>query len=166
MRTWALGLALLGLVACGPAAAPGPATAAATPADALDLKPYAGAYYADFVSAPHMERFAPENLGLDGEALARFQNAMQVQSPAPLAAGGGSQALVFQGCRAHACPEAVAVLAVDAATGSVFVGVRDEKGQTVLKGDDRLEALLDATSPTQRWSDPVSWEGPPPAPAP
>ncbi|HVY83645.1 MAG TPA: hypothetical protein VG943_00810 [Caulobacterales bacterium] len=150
------------LAACSPATAPAPPAAEAAPVDP-GVKQHAGAYYSDFIRLPHMERFAPENLALDPAALARFQSAMQVESPAPLATGGGSQALVFEGCRAHACPDAVAVLAIDTATGEVFAGVRDEKGETVLRPNERLEALLDATSPTQTWTNPVLWEGPIPA---
>ena len=156
--------ALPPLAACNPAVAPGPraADAAVRKADA-GVRQHAGQYYDDFIKQPGMQRFAPEALGLAPAALKRFQDAMQVEIPAPLASGGGTDALVFEGCRAHACPDAVAVLAIDASTGDVFVGVRDEQGETVLKASDRLEALLDATSPSQRWSDPVAWSGPPPA---
>ncbi|MES1157114.1 MAG: hypothetical protein ABUL73_04960 [Alphaproteobacteria bacterium] len=157
-------LVMAPLAACNQAVAPAPAAASAkAAAPDAGVRRYAGSYYDDFIKQPGMQRFAPEQLGLNPAQLKRFQDAMQVETPAPLASGGGAEALVFEGCRQHDCPTAVAVLAIDAATGEVFVGVRDEQGEAVLKANDRLEALLDATSPSQHWDDPLQWNGPPPA---
>ena len=154
-------VALILLASCGqrapadqaaevtPAAAPAPENSVA---DAL--RPQANAYYADFVRAPGMERFAIDRLGLGAEAAARLTRNMDVQTPGALIAANGVEALVFFGCMAHNCANAAGVLAIDTATGDVFAGVRDEAGEVILKPNARLQMLLTQTSPTQSWADP------------
>ena len=164
-----LGALVLILGACTPPASPPPPTPAAPSVD-LGLRAHAGSYYADFIKAPGMARFTPEALNLSVADRARLDRDMGVQAPAPIASGGGSEALVFEGCIAHDCPNGVGVVAIDVVSGSVFVGVHDAEGTTVLLPDDKIQALLEATSPSHRWDDPVTWTGPlpgsatPPAP--
>ena len=44
-------------------------------------------------------------------------------------------------------------MAIDAATGGAFVGVRDTAGKHVLAPNERLEALLRLNAPTRDWAD-------------
>jgi hypothetical protein len=102
-----------------------------------------------------MERYRLEALGLtEGEA-ARFHAHMSTGTQAELISGGGAEALTFTGCAAAGCDEGVAILAVDAATGAAFVGVRDGQGADVLVENPRIEALLRLSSPRGQWDDPA-----------
>jgi hypothetical protein len=80
---------------------------------------------------------------------------MANQQPGLVTAGGGVQALVFSGCAPSGCLEGLSVVAIDVTTGGVFVGVSDMGGAAKLAPNDRLEALLRLTSPSQSWDDPV-----------
>ena len=102
-----------------------------------------------------MERYAITALGLSDAEQARFAHAMTNQAPAVLTSGGGSEALVFSGCAPSGCLEGLSVVAIDVATGEAFVGVSDMTGAAELSPNDRLEALLRLTSPSQTWDDPV-----------
>ncbi|MGE0828762.1 MAG: hypothetical protein AB7O04_05345 [Hyphomonadaceae bacterium] len=125
-------------------------------ATAAALRAQAGQYYADFIKAEGMSRYAVENLGLNPEAAARFASSMDVTAPSIVAEHDGLEALVFFGCAAHNCGGLTAsVLAIDLATGDAFVGVKDEAGESILKSNARLQMLLTQTSPTRTWTDPV-----------
>lgn len=80
---------------------------------------------------------------------------MANQADGVLISGGGSQAVVFSGCAPSGCLEGLSVVAVDTQTGEAFIGVSDMAGQERLVENDRLEALLRLTSPSQTWDDPV-----------
>jgi len=153
-------MAAAGAVACGQAAV-GPHQAASAPLEqvdataAPDLRPYVGESYAAFAAAPAMQRYSLDGLGLPGAEQARFRHSMTNSAPALLARGGGAEALVFSGCAPSGCLEGLSVVAVDVGTGEVFVGVSDSGGAAQLVPNDRLEALLRLTSPSQTWDDPV-----------
>lgn len=146
---------VLAIAGCGPvggsATAPemGPAAAAAAPA--MDFSDYAGRSYADFLAA-HQDRFGPDALGLSVEEAARLRRVMAGATGAALE-GGGAEALVFRGCAETGCADGVGVVAIDAATGAAFVGVKDSAGKVVLAPNDRLEALLRLNAPTRDWLD-------------
>jgi hypothetical protein len=147
----------------GEKAAPEPASAEAAPTarPVADLADYNGRSYADF-AASHQDRFSPDALGLAAGDDGRLQRAMAASTGA-LLEGGGARALVFRGCADSGCADSVGVVAVDADTGSAFVGVRDAAGKDVLAPNDRLEVLLRLNAPTRDWVD----AGPrPPAPEP
>jgi hypothetical protein len=127
----------------------GPAPAAAAPV--AELESHTGRSYADFV-ATDQARFGFEALGLDSTEAARIAPIVETASGAVLD-GGGAQALVFRGCSVTGCADGVAVVAVDGATGAVFVGVRDGGGKDVLVPHDRLEALLRLNATTRDWVD-------------
>jgi hypothetical protein len=133
--------------------APGPASAqAALAADAVaNIEAYRGRSYAEFAAA-HAARFSAETLGLGTADRARLERAM-VGDAGVVLEGGGAQALVFRGCAASGCADGVAVVAIDAATGAAFVGVRDGAGKDVLAPNDRLEALLRLNAGTRDWID-------------
>lgn len=132
---------------------PGPGSAEAAPIaqPVADLADYHGRSYGDFVAA-HQDRFTPEALGLAAADAGRLQHAMAASSGA-LLQGGGAEAMVFRGCATNGCSDGVAVVAIDSATGGVFVGVRDAAGKHVLAPNERLEALLRLNAPTRDWVD-------------
>lgn len=138
---------------------PGSAVAAAIGQPVADLATYNGRSYADFV-AGHQDRFSPDALGLVPADAQRLDDAMAASSSAVLD-GGGAAALVFRGCAASGCSDGVAVVAVDAATGATFVGVRDGAGKDVLAPNERLEALLRLNAPTRDWADAGPTQNPP-----
>lgn len=131
-----------------PPQAPPPAPAVAP---ALDLRPFAGRPYADLAAA-HPDRFGNEALTLSAAEAARLVPLVGASRGAMLD-GGGAQALVFRGCAEAGCADGVGVIAIDAATGASFAGVRDAAGQTVLTPHDRLEVLLRLNAPTRNWAD-------------
>jgi hypothetical protein len=155
-RTPMLRIAALALAACACTPAPAPPenpSAAAQTADPR-IRQHVGAFYADFIQRPGMERYAPTALGLDQDTRRRFESAMLAGRPAAIVSGGGTSALVLTGCRSDACADDQGVMAVDLGTGAVFVGVKDELGADVLVRHDRLQALLEAISPRHEWSSP------------
>jgi hypothetical protein len=125
--------------------------AAPAPAPVPDLQAFSGRGFGDFVTA-HEARFSSDALGIAAADAARLQRAMFVSAGA-LQQGGGAEALVFRGCAASGCSDAVAVVAIDGATGAAFVGVRDRAGKDVLAPNDRLEALLRLNASTRDWAD-------------
>jgi len=154
-------IAALGLGACGQASV-GPPPAVSAPMEQIsaasipDFRAQAGMTYAEFTAQPAMQRYALEGLGVAGTAEARrFNHAMANQVPGLVAGGGGAQALVFSGCAPSGCLEGLSVVAIDIGTGDVFVGVSDMAGAEKLVPNDRLEALLRLTSPSQSWDDPI-----------
>jgi hypothetical protein len=155
---WRGGLAagVLALAGCdqlglGPppseASAPPPA-----PAPLPDFAASVGQSYASF-AAEAGARYAPEALGLNAIDRARLWRAMADAQPGVLVQGGGAEALVFRGCAETGCAAGLAVVAVDTASGDVFVGVRDAGGAVELTPNDRLEALLRLNSESRRWDD-------------
>jgi hypothetical protein len=116
-----------------------------------DLEAYEGRSYAEFVDN-HEARYNPEALGLTAADRARVWRAMATSSGAMLE-GGGARALVFRGCAESGCSDGVAVVAIDAQNGAVFMGVRDAGGAHVLAPNDQLEALLRLNAPTRAWAD-------------
>lgn len=162
---------MLALAACDqislgpPKAASAPPSAPAEAEPIADLRPFAGTTYADFAARPEFARYAAAGLGLSTADQARLDAAMAAQAPAWIAHGGGAQALLFTGCAAEGCAVAQGVVAVDLATGSAFVGVRDAEGQTELTPNPRLEALLRLSSPARAWISPEpAREAPTPQP--
>jgi hypothetical protein len=154
----AAALALLALAGCGPSAEQvAPAPPAAQAAQDLDLDRFEGDAYGEIVSAPEMARYDVDALPLGAAARARFARAFSQTAPAWVVEGGGAQGLVIVGCDASACAQAAAVLAIDAATGAAYAAVRDGQGRETLIANDRLEALVEATSPADRWDDPEAW---------
>jgi hypothetical protein len=147
----AAGCERLGL---GPDAADSAPVKAAQAPTGLDLTPHDGELYVDFMAQPGMERYSLQALGVPDDDRARFEAAMPGETPAQLASGGGAEALVFSGCAQTGCSGGMAVLAIDAASGAVFVGVRDALGADELVPNDRVEALLRLTSPRGRWDEP------------
>ena len=134
-----------------------PATPAAAPAPVAlpDLRAHTGETYAEFVLQPGMERYSLTALGLSHDEQVRFTYAMANPAVGTVAAGGGSEALVFSGCAPSGCLEGLSVVAINVTTGEVFVGVSDTRGAATLASNDRLEVLLRLTSPSQTWDDPV-----------
>jgi hypothetical protein len=152
----ALGAAGCGQLGVGPHPADSAPTAVAAEPTALpDFRAQAGKTYAQFVQQPGMERYALDAFGLSEAERARFAHAMASEAPGLLASGGGAEALVFSGCAPSGCLEGLSVVAIDVATGETFVGVSDAGGAVELAPNDRLEALLRLTSPSQTWDDPV-----------
>ncbi len=135
-------------------AAPAPAAAEASTA-APDVRPFVGRSYAEMIASPGLERYAPANLGLSAEEQARFDRVTASPAVGVAASGGGLEAVVFSGCAAGGCLDGLGVVAIDPATGEVFVGVSDMSGAAVLVPNERLEALLRLTSPSRTWDDPV-----------
>jgi hypothetical protein len=134
---------------------PAPATSAPPEATAIpDIAPYAGDAYSVFAARADTADFSLEALGLSEADQARFGAASADERPGVLVGGGGARALVFYGCAARACAEGVAVVAIDAATGDAFVGVRDSEGAEALVRNERLEALLRLNAASGRWDDP------------
>lgn len=156
------------LVACGlgflvaaceraeapPRVAPGPAPAAAAPAG---VERFAGASLAEFWAAPEMARYRAAGLGMAPSAQARLTRATTQTAPGWIVEGGGARALAFVGCAAEACAQAAAIMAIDLDTGAAFVAVRDEGGRDVLVANPKLEALVETTTPADRWDDPAAW---------
>jgi hypothetical protein len=161
-RAGTLALVMAALVGCDGAPAPTFGPPAAQAAAAPDLRPLQGTRYSELSARPGMENYALAALGLSEAEQARVERAMAVSGPAQIASGGGAEALVFAGCAAAGCAEGRAVLAIDLATGSAFVGVRDGAGMDELAPNDRVEALLRLSSPTRRWDDPAAPEAPAP----
>lgn len=149
------------------AVGPHPATsapaeqAAATPI--ADLRPYEGHTYAALAADPAMRRYALDSLGLSAAERSRFEYSMSRPAPGLIAGGGGTEALVFSGCAPSGCLGGLSVVAIDIRTGDVFVGVSDANGADELAPNDRLEALLRLTSPSQNWDDPIRPSGQSPA---
>jgi hypothetical protein len=137
----------------------GPESAKSSPAapaaEAPEVRGHAGESLQEFLSQPEMERYQLEALGLTAGEAARFEASMSPATPGELVSGGGAEALAFTGCAAAGCDEGVAILAVDAATGAAFVGVRDEQGADVLMPNPRIEALLRLSSASGQWHDPA-----------
>ena len=161
-RAGMIALAAIGLASCDrlalgpPAAEPAPAVQTpVTPAAEVDpaLRSHAGETYAAFVSAAGA-RYAPEGLGLAGADSDRFGRAMQRPAASAVLSGGGADALVFRGCSETGCEDALAIVAIDVATGTAFVGVKDAEGAEILAPNDRVEALLRLNSPTRNWHNP------------
>ncbi|WP_395647318.1 hypothetical protein [Terricaulis sp.] len=160
MRACLYALALTaGLGACSPAAvAPlGPSAAEATSLPMPDFRAHIGQTYEAFVASPEMTRYAPGELGLNPAEQGRLAVNMNAPMPGKIAEGGGAQALVFGGCAQTGCADGAGLMAIDLATGSVFLGVRDGQGADVLVPNDRIEALLRINAPTRRWDDPAGW---------
>ena len=132
--------------------APEPAPAAAA-APALELNPFTGLAFSEFVARNH--DYEPEALGLSAADRSRLWRAMAIPTVGTMVDGGGAQALVFRGCAETGCDDGLAVVAVDAATGMAFVAVRDAGGGVVMSSNDRVEALLRLNSPTRDWADPA-----------
>jgi len=158
-----VGAALIVLFAAGALAgcdrinlAPPPADSAppAPVAQIPDVRPFAGAAYAEFVARPEFQAYTPGGLGLTPDEQARLNNAMAVQRPAWIASGGGAHALLFTGCAVAGCEAGRAVVAIDLATGAAFAGVRDGAGVVDLAPNARLETLLRLSSPDRDWDDP------------
>lgn len=131
------------------------APAVAEPVSLPDFRAFAGQTYAEFAAQPGMERYAVGTLGGSASEQARFSHAMAAQAPGLIASGGGAEALIFSGCAASGCLEGLSVVAIDLGTGEVFAGVSDMNGTAEIAPNDRLEALLRLTSPSQSWDDPV-----------
>ena len=156
-----LSLALLCAVGACSQATVGPQPAASAPmegveaAAAPDYAAYAGQLYPAVAADAVMARYSLEALAIPAAEKARFEHAMSNALPGVLAGGGGAQALVFSGCAPSGCLEGLSVVAIDVRSGEVFVGVSDQAGADKLVPNDRLEALLRLTSPSQNWDDPV-----------
>ncbi len=161
VRVSVLAFAALSLGACGQIVL-GPPEAVSASADRQaprepqpDFQSHAGETYAEFSSQEAMRRYSLAGLGVAGAEADRFNHAMTHQVEGVVANGGGVQALVFSGCAPTGCLEGLSVVAVDVTTGEAFVGVSDMGGTAELVPNDRLEALLRLTSPSQSWDDPV-----------
>ncbi|HYD85898.1 MAG TPA: hypothetical protein VEA80_00325 [Vitreimonas sp.] len=153
-------MAAAAAASCGPAAV-GPQQAASAPVERLeatsapDFRPYVGQTYAAFAAAPAMRRYSLQSLGVPAAEQARFTHSMSNPAPGLVAGGGGAEALVFSGCAPSGCLEGLSVVAIDMSSGDVFIGVSDAAGAEKLVPNERLEALLRLTSPSQTWDDPV-----------
>lgn len=150
---------------CEQRVAPAPAPAAAATADPA-LRTHAGSAYSDFIVLPGMERYAPSQLPISDASRVRLSRAMGLSAPSWTIEGGGSEALVFVGCAEGACESAAGIVAIDLGTGAAFAAVRDGEGRDVLAANERLEALVMATSPADRWDDPQAWAEQPDPPPP
>ncbi len=144
-----------GVVAPPSITGPGPAEAHADPG----LRAHEGQSYAEFSAVPELARYAPAGLGIGEAGQRRFERAMSQSAPGWIVEGGGLSALVIVGCDASACADAAAILAIDLASGEAYGAVRDASGRDVLLGNDRLQALVEATTPADRWADPEAWAG-------
>ena len=144
-------------LALGPPQAASAPSAARGTQDVPDLRPFAGATFEEFLAQPGMEGYAPAALGLSEADAMRLEAAMARPAPAPLASGGGAEAIVFSGCAAAGCDQGRGVVAIDLETGAAFVGVRDASGETEFRPNPRVEALLRLTSPSRRWDDPAPY---------
>lgn len=132
--------------------APEPTTAVAA-APALDLNPFIGIVFSEFVA--RRRDYEPEALRLSAGDRSRLWRAMAVPTAGAMVDGGGARALVFRGCAETGCRDGLAVVAVDAGSGEAFVAVKDAGGAVVLSPNDRVEALLRLNSPTRDWADPA-----------
>jgi hypothetical protein len=158
-RVGAAALTALGIAGCerlglGPHRADSAQPAAVEEPAAPDLRPHDGEFYADFTAQPGLERYGVEALGLGEAEQSRVQAALSARTEARLVMGGGAEALVFAGCAQTGCSEGMTVLAIDVATGTAFLGVRDVQGADVLVPNARVEALLRLSSTARRWDDP------------
>ncbi len=160
LRSGVVILVAAALSGCGQAnlgpqsAVSAPSVTSATPVP--DFAAHAGETYAAFVAQPATAAYSLTELGVaETPGAGRFEHAMAHPAPGLVASGGGVEALVFSGCAPTGCLEGLSVVAIDVATGDVFVGVSDMAGTEKLVPNDRLEALLRLTSPSQSWDDPV-----------
>ncbi len=161
MRRVVLGaLAIAAASACTPAPAPTTEPPPA-PVEDLGLRQHVGQRFETFTQSVGMARFAPSRLGLNEADQTRLVVDMAVTQPSVLAQGGGASALLFTGCATTGCADGMGLVAIDVASGAVFIGVRDAHGRDVLLPNDRLEALLEATSATRQWD--TAGTAPPPA---
>jgi hypothetical protein len=152
-------LAALGMAGCerlglGPHRADSAQPAVAEQPAAPDLRPHGGEFYADFIAQPGLDRYGVGALGLGETERSRVEAALPARTEAQLVTGGGAEALVFAGCAHSGCTDGMTVLAIDVATGTAFLGVRDTEGADVLVPNARVEALLRLNSPSRRWDDP------------
>jgi hypothetical protein len=136
------------------APAPAPATAAAPPPD---LQPFVGQSYTDLITAEPTARYSAANLDMSDAARVRFARAMSLSAPAWMVEGAGTKAFIVVGCEAGACTQSAGILVIDTETGDVYAAVRDQEGRNVLINNDRLQALVEATSPADLWDDPDAW---------
>lgn len=139
------------LRAAGPAAPPAAERPAPEAQPIADLEAFNGRTYRDFAAA-HSARFSAAGLGLSAEDGARLERIMS-QSNGALLQGGGAEALVFRGCAESGCADGLGVVAVDAATGVVFVALKEPAGEDILIPNERLEALLRLNAPSRNWAD-------------
>jgi hypothetical protein len=161
---WCAGCDQLALGPPPAASAPSAPAAASAPRVDPQLSRHAGETYSNFVAASGAA-YAPDALGLAAADRARLWRGMARGATGTVISGGGAQALVFSGCADTGCTAGAAIVAIDAGTGGVFVGVRDVGGADVLTPNDRVEALLRLHSPTRSWEDPVLAENQTEAPA-
>ena len=130
--------------------APAPAVAAGP---VTDFNLFIGLGFSEFVARNH--DYEPEALGLSATDRSRLWRAMAIPTVGTMVDGGGARALVFRGCAETGCGDGLAVVAVDAASGTAFVAVKDAGGSVVMNSNDRVEALLRLNSPTRDWADPA-----------
>ncbi|MDX2277061.1 MAG: hypothetical protein NW206_16560 [Hyphomonadaceae bacterium] len=130
---------------------------AEAPAPPPDLRPFVGRSYTDLITEEQTARYSATQLNMSPEGRARFARAMSLSAPAWIAEGGGASAFIVVGCEAGACAQAAGILAIDTQTGDVYAAVRDSAGRSVLISNDRLQALVEATDPANRWDDPDAW---------
>jgi hypothetical protein len=152
-RAWATTIFALAMMGCDGAPpaniVPAPSSAAANPA----LRAHAGDSFSNFVTQAGA-RYAPEAMGLPALDRTRLWRGMANAQAGELVSGGGAEALVFRGCATEGCADGYSIVAVDTTTGGVFIGVRDVGGSDILARDERMLALLEATSTASRWDDP------------
>jgi hypothetical protein len=117
----------------------------------LDLTPFAGGTYTDFLAGGG-GAFEPEVLGLNAADRARLWRSMAAGQPGTWIEGGGARLLVFRGCSEAGCSDGQSVVAIDATTNAVFVGVEDAAGSEELVRNERISALLRLRSPTGDWA--------------
>ena len=165
MRGVVLAAALVSaLAACGPKGPPKmertvPAAPAVVPRPMSDaekaLRAQVGVYYFDFEKDPAFKRYTPAGLEFPAASAKRFNRAMNVASPAVMAIEGNVDVLVFAGCVPHNCGDTAGVLAIDVVTGDVFAGLKDEQGELIIKQAPALQKVLEETSPTRAWTNPL-----------
>jgi hypothetical protein len=140
------------MAGCGPTVTPASESPPAiAPVLVPNVKAHLGQSYIQLTQV--IPQYSPENLGLADVDVARLTQAMATSTPAWLASGGGAEAVVFAGCAAEGCATGQGVVAVDVATGGVFVGVHDAAGAAELSVNDRVEALLRLNAPNGSWED-------------
>jgi hypothetical protein len=109
------------------------------------------------ITAEPTARYSAANLDMSDAARARFAKAMSLSAPAWIVEAAGTKAFIVVGCEAGACAQAAGILAIDTETGDLYAAVRDETGRNVLINNDRLQAIVEATTPADRWDDPDAW---------
>lgn len=151
LRVLMTAAAILSVSACD-RLSQGPQRAPVAPPSAVDpqLRNYAGESYPTFVATAGAS-YSPDALGFVAADRARLWRAMASPAGGGLLDGGGTEALVFQGCAETGCAEGAAVVAIDTGNGAVFAGVRDAGGVDILASNERLEALLRLNSPSRSW---------------